>query len=257
MLTDYRSQNPLYRYRPARAFTLIELLVVISIISLLISILLPALGAAREAARRNVCAINQRQLHMAAMAYSGDYRNNISPVRMDRTNDGDTADQQDQFSFSLWTYVGYKVNQFSYPENDFLGNTGADSNIFHCPVTKQIGIRPYPVTMTVGSQISYGYNYIPIAVIDAEPKAWVYDWLHIRSIAMPLDQLRKPSSAAFTMEVNRYETRHWDYQSHGLLPHQDGMDVAYFDGHGGTVSRAEVNTSGSGAHNLTVFWNGL
>lgn len=55
-----------------KGFTLIELLVVISIISLLIAILLPSLGKAREAARRMVCATQQRQISMALMGYSTD-----------------------------------------------------------------------------------------------------------------------------------------------------------------------------------------
>ena len=62
----------MHRSRPA-AFTLIELLVVISIIALLIGILLPALGAAREAGRSAVCLSNVRQHSLAQAAYGGDF----------------------------------------------------------------------------------------------------------------------------------------------------------------------------------------
>lgn len=244
--------------RSRLAFTLIELLVVISIIALLISILLPALGEARESARRSMCSVNQKQLIMATMAYAGDYKDHIAPAAIDRNGDSDTSDQEDWFFYSLWTYVGYGIDRFVYPENDFQGNTGADKNIFQCPVTKPIGLRRYPGATSPGTaRISYGYNYIPAAVIYDEPRGYTYaSWANIRAFAMPLNEILKPVKAAFTVEATAPYLRHWDYRVEGLLPHKEAMNVAYFDGHGAAIRSEDISAPYVQPEALDAFWNG-
>ena len=57
-----------------RGFTIVELLVVIAIIGLLVALLLPAVQAAREAARRSQCGDNLRQMGIGMQSYVDTYR---------------------------------------------------------------------------------------------------------------------------------------------------------------------------------------
>ncbi|MCK4340520.1 MAG: type II secretion system protein [Phycisphaerae bacterium] len=61
-----------FQVRRTTAFTLIELLVVVAIISLLMAILLPSLGQAKEQARRAYCLANLRSIGQAAFSYASE-----------------------------------------------------------------------------------------------------------------------------------------------------------------------------------------
>ena len=74
-----------------RAFTLIELLVVLAVIGLLVSLLLPALGRARRAARATVCLANVHSLCTVHAAYINDYKEFFVDVGLPHGGAGDPA----------------------------------------------------------------------------------------------------------------------------------------------------------------------
>ncbi len=114
---------------PRSAFTLIELLVVISIIALLIGILLPALGAARETARSAACSSNLRQMGVANMAYAADHGGAI-PIGYDSTTKRSTY-----FLYFRTGGPGVAITQGLLNEEGFLGAPEA----VYCPSEQNEG----------------------------------------------------------------------------------------------------------------------
>ena len=87
-------------------FTLIELLVVVSIIALLLSILLPALGKAREQAKRSICLVNQRSLATGLIQYATEWNDCFPPA--DRWNT--EYNRQDAGMCAAYTYEARDQN---------------------------------------------------------------------------------------------------------------------------------------------------
>jgi prepilin-type N-terminal cleavage/methylation domain-containing protein len=122
------------RVRKISAFTLIELLVVISIISLLMAILLPSLGKAREQARRAACMANLRSIGQSIFIYAHD-------------NDGRLIPGDWRVSWEVWGPVaeypkGCRVPPVSESGRVNLGHLidsgippmpSGNSHVFFCP----------------------------------------------------------------------------------------------------------------------------
>ena len=91
--------------RRSRGFTLIELLVVVAVLALLAAIVLPAVQAAREAARRSSCGNHLRQIGLALHAYHAAM--DVFPIGMTKAPFGGAADYR---GWNGWSAVSQMLN---------------------------------------------------------------------------------------------------------------------------------------------------
>ena len=219
--------RPLHPARPG--FTLIELLVVIAIIALLIGILLPSLGSARDGARRLASMSNQRQLHLALISYADDF------------------DSQVPLGFSLGPNPGWKQYNYLLRTNPasgtpawrwmgllYLHESFDSPEAFYCPAERDELLQldtesnPWPPDDSAppGKSTRVGYGTRPLI-------GWPFPSNGPQPTGMPRLHLLDPGMTILADLIHKPERL--------LLRHGSGINAARTDGSVRWIDRAVLD----------------
>jgi prepilin-type N-terminal cleavage/methylation domain-containing protein/prepilin-type processing-associated H-X9-DG protein len=241
-------------------FTLVELLVVIGIIALLISILLPAMNRAREAARQTQCLSNVRQLGMAARMFVQEHRGRIQscsdhqwmlindPQRMyfEYGQDGVTNFAKDWASALIPYLGGSHSDTFQNAPTKIRG-------IFQCPSDRWLDSEPagyylFNNVTTGPNPLSYGINADIAACLerpgDGDGKFGIAGVMNVYKAKLSRNMLGQPMNARLDLVPKQSETLLYADcgtrpQTGAIVDPLDRNDVLAFttnwNGNGGTL----------------------
>lgn len=131
-----RMREPAAKWCRSRAFTLVELLVVIGIIAVLISVLLPVLGKAKEAANSAKCLSNMKQVGMTVMLYVNDNKGKwLPPYKAAEFTPNYTPSGTPSWNGAFF---------FTFLSGRYLKE---DPKIWTCPTDRYIDTRPFQLRL--------------------------------------------------------------------------------------------------------------
>jgi len=198
-------------------FTLIELLVVIAIIAILAAILFPVFARAREKARQTACLSNMKQIALAADMYCTDY--------------------DECYPMSIYT-PSTVVITFYHALQPYMKNT----QLLQCPsekdrilMTELQGILPIPLAPGLDA-VGYNGNY---AVFEDGPANALTGADHavISQAEIPFP------SETFIMGDGEIELSPNIFNSPVVIPHNEGLNAAFCDGHAKFVKAVQTTTT--------------
>lgn len=229
------------RDQASQAFTLIELLVVISIIAILIALLLPALGKAKDSAKTIRCASNLRQLQIANTAYEIDNKGFLpQPAHDDDL--GTAAEQGEAIWFNALDYY-FDLDRKNYAD----GNTNErnyaeykqDPIWMDLDSATQRNVRTIKMNRFLGdSDNRFGAGSVKFYKVDHFKEA--------SNTVVFLDgrALDTPSVTTGNIDTNG-ASLFSATQIYVGLRHEGGANIVFGDGHV-SLERQDVRQSGAG-----------
>ncbi len=204
-----------------KAFTLIELLVVITIIAALIAILLPAIGIAKQLARKSTCAGHLQQINKCLQLYAEDY-NGLYPLAwIEQAWEIDSDDP------AIGRKMGWMRRLYGYVK---------EKNLYKCPSFAEAG---YEYNYFLGTRAAYADRRLRGYTIDQSRCQVRQDWFQYPSIyVLGGDCNRKPFSPQdcdrddYTQDCLGWKQIASAQPDIFWNPwHRNGLNVMFADGH--------------------------
>jgi prepilin-type N-terminal cleavage/methylation domain-containing protein len=180
----------------SRAFTLVELLIVIGIIAVLIGILLPVLGKARESARRAQCLANQKQIAQSVLLYAHQHKTLPGPAAACVFDPALTDDSQPAILNNYYT-----ARTLSH--KDLLQRFLKSREIWFCPSSSDLRTAASPANATsayVGKVLGYTYkiNNQPATTAEFFFGSWISSDTVLQKSPKRIAQVQRAGTATAT-----------------------------------------------------------